>query len=307
VTRVAAVDCGTNSFRLLIADAGSSGALEVVERRTTITRLGRGVDATRSLDPAVVARCIATLQSYGDAIGESGCEIIRITATSAARDAVNFDELRVPAMIAIGVEPEVISGEEEARLSFLGATAGLDRAGGPYLVIDIGGGSTELVLGHAGEAPSAYVSADMGCVRVTEKFFSNDPPEAIELAEALSFVDDHLGEVEARVPAREASRLVGVAGTVTTLAALALGLDRYDPRRTHHHVLSRRNAEALFRRLASETIQERREDPALEPERADVIVAGTLILLAVLRRWELSGVLVSESDILDGIALSLVS
>lgn len=304
--RVAAVDCGTNTVRLLIADVAPGRDLVDVERRQIITRLGKDVDATRAFDPEAIARTLAVLADYGQAISDAGCAAVRMAATSAARDATNFEAFAGPAGAAVGVSPEILSGHEEARLAFLGATSALAEERGPFLVVDIGGGSTEFVLGDGGGQPRAAASADMGSVRITEKFIATDPPAPEELAEALSFVADHLVEVEAVVRVAEARCLVGVAGTITTLAAVALGLDRHDPRRTHHHFLSHRNVEALFRRFASETVEERREDPAIEPGRADVITAGTLILVAVLRRWGFDGVLVSEKDVLDGIALSLL-
>ncbi len=304
--RVAAVDCGTNSTRLLIAERDHGGPFETIERRTVITRLGQGVAATGRLDPAAIQRGLTVLRDYAAAIGAAGCDRVRITTTSAARDAANVDDFRHPAADIIGVAPEVLTGEEEAALTFVGATTGLDPDRGPYLVVDIGGGSTEFSLGDAGARPRASVSMDMGCVRLTETYLEHDPPRADELAEALAFVEDRLVEVEAVVPVEEARRLVGVAGTVTTLAAVALELDAANAGRAHHHVLTRANAEALFRRLASETVDERGEDPALEPGRAEVIVGGTLVLVGILRRWRADAVVVSEADILDGIALDLL-
>jgi exopolyphosphatase/guanosine-5'-triphosphate,3'-diphosphate pyrophosphatase len=303
--KVAAVDCGTNSLRLLIVERGARGLL-TLDRRMVITRLGQDIDATGHFHADALTRSLEVLVAFGDAIRAAGCERVRMTATSAARDASNFDDFREPAAAAIGVEPEVISGTDEAALTFLGAAHDLAPDKGPYLVVDIGGGSTEFVLGDAGTPARASISIDMGCVRVTEKFLHHDPPSPEELAEALAFVEDHLVDVEAAVPVDDARRLVGVAGTVTTLAAVALGLDTYDPARTHHHALTRNNVEALFRRLACETVAEHREDPAIEPARADVITAGTLILAAVMRRWKAESILVSEADILDGIARSLL-
>ncbi len=298
--KLAAVDCGTNSTRLLVSDNGRSPG---IERLMRITRLGQGVDATRRLDPAAVERTVRVLGEYREVMDRHGVEKARVTATSAARDAVNCNDFFDAAEAIIGTRPELLGGEEEGRLSFLGATAGLDPAEGPFLVVDIGGGSTEFVVGAT--EPDEVVSVDMGCVRVTEKFLRADPPEPIELSQAISVVHAHLDDVEREAPAaKEARRLVGLAGTVTTVAAVELGLVNYDPERIHHFVLTRAAAEDVFRTLATEPRADRVHNPGLEEARADVIVGGAAILVTVMRHFGFEECLVSEADILDGLVLS---
>ncbi|MDQ3573640.1 MAG: Ppx/GppA family phosphatase [Actinomycetota bacterium] len=297
--KVAAVDCGTNSTRLLVSDGGSPPG---VERLARITRLGQGVDASRRIDPEAMERTVEVLREYRGVMDRHGVEKVRVTATSAARDATNRDEFLDAAEAAVGARPELLSGDEEGRLSFLGATAGLDPARGPYLVVDIGGGSTEFVVGT--EEPEKVVSVDMGCVRVTEKFLRADPPEPEELSQAISVVHAHLDDVEREAPAaKEARRLVGLAGTVTTVAAVELGLCDYDPERVHHFVLTRAGAEDVFRTLATEARADRVHNPGLEEARADIIVGGAAILVAVMRHFGFEECLVSEADILDGLVL----
>ena len=306
MSRVAAVDIGTNSVRLLVADVGGTGAtatLEPVERLMRITRLGQGVDATRALHPDAIERTLTVLREYGEVCTRLGVERIRATATSAARDATNRDDFFAPATEALGVRPELLSGDEEARLSFLGATADLD-APAPYLVVDIGGGSTEFVVGT--DEPTAAISVDIGCVRVTEQFLHSDPPTPEELSGAVSVVRDHLTDVAREIPAvREAKTMVGLAGTITTVAAVEQGLAEYDRDRIHHFHLSRAAAEDVFRTLALEPVADRRHNPGLEEGRVDVIVGGTIVLVSILRAFEIDEVLVSEADILDGLVRSL--
>lgn len=305
--RLAAVDIGTNSVRLLVADVDGAGAdarVVTVDRRMNITRLGQGVDGDRRLHPDAIARTLAVLDQYGAVARELGVEAIRATATSAARDSSNRDELFDPAEVALGRLPELLSGEEEARLSFLGATAALTDEPAPYLVVDVGGGSTEFVLGT--DAPEALISIDVGCVRVTEQFLSSDPPTAEELSAAVSVVRDHLTDVERAIPnLREAKTLVGLAGTVTTVAAVEQGLPAYERERIHHFRLTRAAVEDVFRTLALESAADRRHNPGLEAERVDVIVGGTIVLAAVLRVFGFDELLVSEDDILDGIVRDL--
>jgi exopolyphosphatase/guanosine-5'-triphosphate,3'-diphosphate pyrophosphatase len=297
---VAAVDCGTNSTRLLVSDHGRPPG---IERLMRITRLGRGVDTTGRLDPDAMARTVQILREYREVMDRHGVEKVRVTATSAARDAVNRDDFFDAAEAAIGTRPELLAGVEEGRLSFLGATAGLDPSDGPFLVVDIGGGSSEFVVGTT-EAEEV-VSVDMGCVRVTEKFIRADPPDPEELSQAISVVHAHLDDVEREAPAaRAARRLVGLAGTVTTVAAVELGLAHYDSERIHHFVLTRAAAEDVFRTLATESRADRVHNPGLEEARADVIVGGAAILVAVLRHFRFEECLVSEADILDGLVLS---
>ncbi|HZP31623.1 MAG TPA: Ppx/GppA phosphatase family protein [Acidimicrobiia bacterium] len=309
-SRLAAVDIGTNSVRLLVADVDGSdpsGAqLDILDRRMTITRLGQGVDASRRLRADAIRRTVAVLREYRDAIDALGATQVRATATSAARDATNRDDFFAPAKEALGVEPELLSGEEEARLSFLGATAELTGEPGPYLVVDIGGGSTEFVLGTA--EPEGLVSIDVGCVRVTEQFLASDPPTPEELSAAVSVVRDHLADVARELPGVEEARtLVGLAGTVTTVAAVEQGLPEYDRDRIHHFRLSRAAAEDVFRTLALEPSDVRRHNPGLEAARVDVIVGGTIVLVSILRAFGFDEVLVSEADILDGLVRSQIS
>ena len=299
---VAAIDCGTNSVRLLITADGRTQ----IERLMRITRLGQGVDATGRLDPEAIERTLDVLREYRAVIDRHGVERIRMTATSASRDAKNRDEFFDAAHEILGVMPEVISGTEEGRLSFLGATADLDPERGPFLVCDIGGGSTEFVFGTT-EAEST-ISVDMGCVRITEAWLHHDPPTAEELSQALSVIDIHLDDVLREIPQlAQAQTFVGLAGTVSNTASVELGLTEYDRDQIHHLVLSRAAVEDVFRTLATETVEERKENPGLESQRADVIVGGLCVLVAIFRRFGLSECLVSESDILDGVAMSLLA
>jgi exopolyphosphatase/guanosine-5'-triphosphate,3'-diphosphate pyrophosphatase len=298
---LAGIDCGTNSTRLLVAD-GDGGT---VERLMRITRLGQGVDATGRLAPEAIDRTVAVLREYRSVLDRHGVERVRMTATSAARDATNRDEFFAAATDAIGVPPELLGGDEEARLSFRGATAELDPADGPFLVADIGGGSTEFAVGTTGD-PDGVLSTDIGCVRLTEKFLHSDPPAPEELSQAFDIVRGHLDDVSRVIPSVvDVRRFVGLAGTVSAMAAVELGLATYDRRRIHHFVLTRAAAEDVFRTLATERRSQRIHNPGLEPERADVIVGGAVILVGILRYFELPGCLVSESDILDGLVASL--
>jgi len=299
--RVAAVDCGTNSTRLLVSDHGRPPG---IERLMRITRLGQGVDATGRLDPAAVERTVDVLREYRDVMDRHGVEKARVTATSAARDSANRDDFFDAAEAALGTRPELLTGEEEGRLSFLGATAGLDPSDGPFLVVDIGGGSSEFIVGST--EPDEVVSVDMGCVRVTEQFLRADPPTPEELSQAISVVHAHLDDVEREVPgAQEARSFVGLAGTVTTVAAVELGLAHYDRERIHHFVLTRAAAEEVFRTLATESRADRVHNPGLEEARADVIVGGAAILVAVMRHFGFEECLVAEADILDGLVLRI--
>jgi exopolyphosphatase/guanosine-5'-triphosphate,3'-diphosphate pyrophosphatase len=307
MTRVAAVDIGTNSTRLLVADVSGQGAdavLEPVQREMRITRLGQGVDAQRTLRADAIERTVTVLREYGEIIERLGAERVRATATSASRDASNRDEFFDPATEALrGTRPELLSGEDEAALSFLGATAGLQEPT-PYLVIDVGGGSTEFVLGT--DKPEGLISVDVGCVRLTEQYLHGDPPAPEELSNAVSAVHDHLADVEREIPGvAGAATVVGLAGTVTTLAAVELGLVDYDPKFTHHFRLTRAAAEDVFRTLATEPIAQRRHNPGLDPGRVDVIVGGAIVVVAILRHFDFGELLVSETDILDGLARSL--
>ncbi|MBW3580294.1 MAG: Ppx/GppA family phosphatase [Actinobacteria bacterium] len=271
-----------------------------------ITRLGADVDASGVLAPDAVERTLEALRRFRRTIDRHGVERVRVTATSAARDAANREELFGAAEEVLGVRPELLDGAEEARLSFLGAAAELDPEDGPFLVVDIGGGSTEFAVG-AGPEPEGALSVDMGCVRLTEQYLHSDPPRPEELSAAISVAEAYLDDVVREVPqTRDASLMVGLAGTVTTVAAVELGLAHYDRRLIHHFRLSRNAAEDVFRTLATEARADRVHNPGLEEARADVIVGGCCILVAVLRYFELDSCLVSEADILDGLARSLV-
>jgi exopolyphosphatase/guanosine-5'-triphosphate,3'-diphosphate pyrophosphatase len=303
---VAAVDCGTNSTRLLVAAAGGA----TLARLMRITRLGQDVDRNHRLSDHAIQRTVSVLREYRAVMDRLGVERVRMTATSAARDATNREEFFGAASAVIGTRPELLSGQEEGRLSFAGATAELDPATGPWLVVDIGGGSTEFAVGPAPGTrlePIGAVSVDVGCVRVTERFLHGDPPRPEELSEALSVVRDHLDDVRRELPAvDDAARMVGLAGTVTTVAAVEMGLASDDRDRIHHFVLTREAAEDVFRTLATERGEDRAYNPGLEKERVDVIVGGCLVLVAVMRHFDFGECLVSEADILDGLAMSLL-
>ena len=305
--KVAAIDCGTNSTRLLIAERSDDGGrgLRIVDRRMRITRLGQRVNATKLLAAEAIDRTATVLREYRRAMDEQGIEQVRITATSAARDAANREDFFVVAKEIIGVEPELLSGRDEARLSFRGATAELEPADGPFLVVDIGGGSTEFIAGI--DQPDAALSVDVGCVRITEQELHHDPPMAEELSIALSIIDAHLDDVDREVPGSAGARtFVGLAGTITTVAAVEIGLAEYDRERIRHFRLTRAAAEDVFRTLATEAHDARLANPGLEPARADVIVGGCCILVSIFRHWGFDDCLVSEADILDGLALSLL-
>jgi exopolyphosphatase/guanosine-5'-triphosphate,3'-diphosphate pyrophosphatase len=298
---VAAVDIGTNSVRLLIADASGG---EIV-REMRMTRLGQGVDVARRLAPEAVERTVRVIAEYAQLIAHHGGapSRTRAVATSAARDAENRADFFDSVERALGVRPELLSGDDEARLSFAGATRGLDPAEGPFLVIDIGGGSTEIVLGTT--APEAVVSVPLGCVRMTERHLASDPPTAAEIGACVADVTRTLGPVRAAIDVGRARRVIGLAGTVAALAGLKLGLRRYDAARTHHARLTRAEVEAMFERLARATVAERRAMLA-EPARAETIVGGAAVLATILRELDLTELTASETDILDGLTASLL-
>jgi exopolyphosphatase / guanosine-5'-triphosphate,3'-diphosphate pyrophosphatase len=306
--RVAAVDCGTNSLRLLLADIdpGRAGLTDVV-RRMEIVRLGQGVDQTGRLAPEALARTMAVLREYADIIARSGAQAVRMVATSATRDADNAAEFVRLVKEVLGVAPEVLTGDEEAVLSFTGATAEL-AAGpdpGPFLVADIGGGSTEFVLGEAGGTPAHSISVNIGCVRMTERHLHGDPPAGQEVAAAVADIDAALETVAAAVPARDARTLIGLAGSVTTVAAIAMGLPAYDAARIHHARVAAADVHAVTRGLLAQTRAERAAIGVMHPGRADVIGGGALVLDRLMQRFGFTKVLVSEHDILDGMAWSL--
>jgi exopolyphosphatase/guanosine-5'-triphosphate,3'-diphosphate pyrophosphatase len=298
---VAAIDVGTNSTRLLIRDLATG---ETFERRQTITRLGKGTDASGVLDHAAIERTVATLRDYQALIEQHHASPLRITATSAARDASNGAAFLDAAEAVVGVRPEILSGEAEGQLAFAGATAGLPPERGPFLVVDIGGGSTECMVGTT--EIEGLRSFDVGSVRLTERHFEHDPPAAEELsnaiAEAMAFMEDLHREVP-QVGAVQT--VVGVAGTITTVAAVEIGMAEWDPDVIHHFTLTKAAAEDVFRTLATEKIEDRKHNPGLDAARADVIVGGCCVLVALLRTLGVDEILVSESDILDGLAASL--
>jgi len=300
--RVAAIDVGTNSTRLLVAEE-QPGGFRSIDRRMVITRLGQGVDRSRVLAPEALDRTLRTIAEYAATCGELGVERLRVTGTSAVRDARNREEFFEGVRKLTGTDAEVLSGDQEARATFLGTLSDLDEPG-TVVVVDIGGGSTELIVG-VGE-PERLVSLDLGCVRMFEKYLESDPPSAEEISALRAEVDQRLSDVKDDLAVPPGSRLIGVAGTVTQLATLKAGSPVYDPDVTHHSVLSHGDVRSLARRLESLTIGQRKRVTGLEPGRADVIVAGAEILLGVMEVFDLAEVLVSERDILDGLVIGLL-
>ena len=305
--RVAAVDCGTNSVRLLVADVDpAAGRLSDVDRRLEIVRLGQGVDATGRLAAVPLARTFRVLRSYRQIIEAASATAVRMVATSATRDAANADEFVAGVHGILGIEPEVLSGEDEALLSFTGATAELTGEAAPYLVTDIGGGSTEFVLGDPG-AVTAAVSVNIGCVRMTERHLRHDPPGDDEIVAARADIDAALDVVAGKIPVSGARTLVGLAGSVTTVAALVLGLESYQPELLHHSRVSAEEARRVAASLLAQTRAERARLPVMHPGRVDVIGGGALVLTRIMDRFGFGEVLVSEHDILDGLAWSLAA
>ena len=300
--RLAAIDCGTNSVRLLVAEV-HDGRVRPVERALRITRLGQGVDATGRFHPDALERTLAAFDEYAAVLERLDVARRRVVATSAARDAADSDAFFSGVLARVGVPAEVISGQEEARLSFTGAVGGLGDLAQPVLVVDIGGGSTELVLGSGGDLRHA-VSLDIGSVRVRERFLASDPPTAAEVAAAAAHIDDLLDD--SGIAFAEAASWVGVGGTATSLAALALGLPVYDSALVHGSVTQRDDLTELTARLLDLPISEVLALPTMVPGRADVICAGGLICARVGERVGLP-LQVSEADILDGIIGDLVA
>ncbi len=312
MTRVAAVDCGTNSIRLLVAETqldadGRVVGLVDLDRRMQVVRLGQGVDRTGRLDPGALERTLEALAGYADRADRLGATEVRMVATSATRDASNAEQFRAGVHAVLGVDPEVISGQQEAQLSYRGATAGVDEAvaPSPRLVVDIGGGSTEVVLGEGTQVLAAR-SVDVGCVRMTERHLHDDPASPAQVEAVRADVEASLDLVEQVVPMREAASLVGLAGSVTTVAALHLRLPAYDPRLIHRSVVPVDEVRRISDMLLAMPAADRAALPCMHPGRADVIAAGALVLRLVLDRTGLGAVVVSEHDILDGIAWSLV-
>ncbi|CAM5503940.1 hydrolase [Streptomyces tanashiensis] len=303
MTRVAGIDCGTNSIRLLVADVHpETGDLIELDRRMTIVRLGQGVDKTGRLAPEALERTFAACRAYAEVIKELGAERLRFVATSASRDAENRADFVNGVVEILGVEPEVITGDQEAAFSFTGATGELhgdDRR----LVVDIGGGSTEFVVGN--QHVEAARSVDIGCVRLTERHVRHDPPTAEEVAAIRADVRTALDLAAETVPIDTAETLVGLAGSVTTVAAIALGLPEYDSEKVHHSRISAAQVAEVTERLLASTHDERAAIPVIHPGRVDVIIAGALVLREIVERVGAREVVVSEHDILDGIALSV--
>lgn len=302
--RVAAIDCGTNSIRLLVAEFDAAGMREL-DRRMVIVRLGEGIDQTSEFSAAALERTFAAVEDFQRVLSNYEIDAIRFVATSASRDARNRAEFESGIHSRLGVYPEIISGDEEAALSFRGATAELTHQGaaGPFLVIDIGGGSTEFVLGSG--APDSAKSVNIGCVRMTERHLQSDPPTEQEIANAVSDIDAAISVAAAQVEFRLANEVIGLAGSVTTVAALALGLERYDRKAIHGSTFSKSQVIAACNRLIEMSRAKRAELPFMHPGRVDVIGAGALVLRQCVKAIDLEQLTVSEQDILDGIAADL--
>jgi len=303
MSRVAAIDCGTNSIRLLIADI-TIGKFQEVLRTMEIVRLGQGVDENKSFHPDAIVRTLTAVKSFRDLIASKGVEKIRFCATSATRDAANRDLFIDGVREILGVQVEVIPGEEEARLSFLGATKELDQNQSPFLVVDIGGGSTEFVLGS--EKVDSAKSVNIGCVRMSERHLTSQPPTMDQIAKAIVDIDFAISQAASVVPITTAKSLIAVAGTATTVAAAALELSEYDRYAIH---LSRISAEKVHK--VAQMFQSMSKDKIaslgyMHPGRVDVITAGSLVLSRIMAATGASEFVASESDILDGIAWSLI-
>ena len=300
--RVGVVDCGTNSIRLLIADIEGNNFREVT-RQMQVVRLGQGVDETNQFHPDAISRTFAAVDLYAAEIARRGVEKIRFCATSATRDALNRAVFVDGVKERLGIEPEVISGEEEARLSFAGATREFNKSDSPFLVVDIGGGSTEFVLGS--ESVDSAISVNIGCVRMTERHFRSDPPTAAEIAIARSDIQNAIDIAYASVDIKSAKTLVAVAGTATTVAAAALELPEYDRYAIHLSHISADQVHAVSNKFLSMTREERAALGYMHPGRVDVITAGSLVLSEIMRATGAKEFVASENDILDGMAWSL--
>jgi exopolyphosphatase/guanosine-5'-triphosphate,3'-diphosphate pyrophosphatase len=304
MTRVAAIDCGTNSIRLLIADFDSAGVMTELDRRMTVVRLGEGVDANKRFSDAALERTFAACDQYAAIIKQHEVTKIRFVATSATRDVSNRQEFADGVRSRLGCELDVISGDEEAELSFLGATRELmARVPGPYLVLDIGGGSTEFVYGT--EHPEFARSVNIGCVRMTERHLIGDPPSEQSIADAITDIDAAIALAAEVVPITQAKTVVGLAGSVTTVAAMALGLEKYDRDAIHASIISKNSVHAVAQRFLQMTRQQRAALGYMHPGRVDVIGAGALVLDRIMAHVPNADVFISEHDILDGIAIRL--
>ena len=306
MTRVAAIDCGTNSIRLLIAEPNGSGGLRELDRRLEIVRLGQGVDASGEFHPDALQRTFAVVDQYAELIKKAEVPVpnVHFVATSAARDARNRDSFFAGIKQRLGVLPDVISGPTEAHLSFLGALSRVTPEGQPVLVMDIGGGSTELITGSAAGEIYRAISLDVGSVRVTERFLKQNPVADDDLARATEYVDDLLAG--SGVEFASIGTWIGVGGTATTLAGVYLELEHYDREQVHGAVIPLPAVQALLHRLASLTVEEIKALPSMHPGRADVITGGALVEARTAARLNVAELIISESDILDGIALQLI-
>jgi len=300
--RLAAVDVGTNSTRLLVADVDGDRILDQLDREMVITRLGRGVDRTRRFEPASLRRTLEVLGDYAERCRRLGVEATRVVATSATRDATNREEFLGGVRERFGVDAEVLSGDQEAATSYLGAIHDLEGEE-RTLVIDIGGGSTEFIIGN--HDPEAMLSIDIGCVRLFERHLASDPPAPGEVAALRADVREHLGKVFGVLDPSTARMVIGVAGTVTTITALTLGLELYDPQRIHHAAISAAGIHDTAERLVAMTIAERAALPVMAKGREDVIAAGGLVMDEICATFGFDRMIASESDILDGVLLGL--
>lgn len=304
--RVAAVDCGTNSIRLLIAEADDAGgAFAEISRKMSIVKLGEGVDKNKAFLPEAISRTLAALDIFAAEISDANVERVRFCATSATRDATNRSEFLIPVAQILGIEPEVITGDEEARLSFLGATRGLSKNDGPFLVVDIGGGSTEFVFGT--DRVASARSVNIGCVRMSERHFKSDPPTQVEIESARVDIKKAIAQAAEIVPIKKAKTLIAVAGTATTVAAAALNLANYDSKLIHLAKISAGDTRKVSDWLLNLTQQERTELGYMHPGRVEVIAAGSLVLAEIVEATGLDYFVASEKDILDGIVWSLLN
>jgi exopolyphosphatase/guanosine-5'-triphosphate,3'-diphosphate pyrophosphatase len=304
--RVAALDCGTNSIRLLIAEEnpGASAFTEIL-RKMSIVKLGEGVDKNKAFLPDAISRTLAALKAFAAEIDEAQVGQIRFCATSATRDSQNRDEFLIPVAQMLGITPEVISGEEEAKLSFLGATQALSKSDAPFLVIDIGGGSTEFVFGS--DRVDAARSVNIGCVRMSERHFKTDPPSQNEIEGAREDIKNAIAQAAEVVPIKNAKTLVAVAGTATTVAAAALNLAKYDSDLIHLSKISAIQSRRVSDWLLTLTRQERADLGYMHPGRVDVIAAGSLVLAEIIEATGLESFVASENDILDGMVWAMLN
>jgi exopolyphosphatase / guanosine-5'-triphosphate,3'-diphosphate pyrophosphatase len=303
MTGVAVIDLGSNSTRLLAVDESGND----LARRMIVTKLGEGLNATGRLSSAAIERTVAAVRTYKAEIDGFGITTIDATATAAARIAENRDELFDALESVLGIRPRLLSGVEEAHVGWRGATSWATARTTPFgepaydVMIDIGGGSTEFAVGQPGNDPIGAWSINVGCVRLTEEFFKLDPPGPVALSSAITVVRSHLDDVAREIPLmKQADRLIGVAGSITTVAAIELGMSTYDRERIHQFALTRAAAEDVFRTVATEASADRAANPGLSKDRVGTIVAGALILVAIMRHFDFDSCIISEADNLDG-------